>query len=165
MKKVSLLVIGPVKTSWIAEGCMQYINRLKHDVKLEIIEIPAGKQKDPDRQRSEECDRLLKHMEKAEGEVWVLDETGKELTSEKFAGVLGALSAEGVAATFVIGGAYGLDDRVRSTADHVLSLSAMTFPHELCRLVFLEQLYRAVQIQKSTGRRASRYGRQAGYHH
>ena len=72
--------------------------------------------------------------------------TGKELDTVAFSEYLGEKRDHGLSVTFVIGGAYGLDDRVRERADLVLSLSKMTLPHELCRLVFLEALYRSLDV-------------------
>jgi 23S rRNA (pseudouridine1915-N3)-methyltransferase len=79
--------------------------------------------------------------------VVLLDERGKGLTSMQFAGQLGAWRDQGVRqVVFLIGGAYGVTDAIRERADLVLSLSAMTFPHQLVRLLFAEQLYRAFAI-------------------
>ena len=86
-----------------------------------------------------------------QGQVWVLDETGNAFTSESFARELEKVVDRGDQVIFVIGGAYGLTDAVRSRADRIIRLSDMTMAHELCRAVFLEQLYRAEQILKGTG--------------
>lgn len=98
--------------------------------------------------------RILKSLEKHRGEVWVLDERGKGMSSLEFSQSLGRARDAGDPLTFVLGGAYGLTDAVRDRADRLLRLSEMTFPHELCRLVFLEQFYRANEILKG-----------GGYHH
>jgi len=124
---------------------------LQHDLQLELVEIPASKERDPDRQMQEESERLLEALSKREGEIIVLDERGKGMSSEEFSTALTGASDQGRSLLFVLGGAYGLSDAVRERADRILRLSAMTLPHELCRVVFLEQLYRAVQIQKGSG--------------
>lgn len=147
MKLHTLLAVGSLKTGWAQEGCKQYMGRLD----IDLIEVPASKQKDPLKQQSEECEALLSRLEKIEGEVWVLDETGKEYTSEAFAEALTGLKDQGIPVTFVLGGAYGLNDAVRARADRLFALSTMTFPHELCRIVILEQIYRADQILKGSG--------------
>ncbi|MFH0851802.1 MAG: 23S rRNA (pseudouridine(1915)-N(3))-methyltransferase RlmH [Candidatus Peregrinibacteria bacterium] len=151
MQRITLLCVGPIRTKWIVEGCAHFLGRLGHAIQMEVIEIPAGKQIDPNRQQAEESERLLEAIMKREGDIWVLDERGKALTSPVFASSLGALRDAGRTAIFVLGGAYGFTDAVRKRANRVLKLSDMTFPHELCRLVFLEQLYRATEIYKGSG--------------
>lgn len=147
MHSVQLLAVGSPKTSWIREGCQQYLSR----VSLEVLEVPASKQKDPTKQLQEESEALLKKLEKIDGEAWVLDERGDAFTSKGFAEALSEKKDQGIRTTYVLGGAFGLTDAVRQRADRIISLSTMTFPHEMCRLIFLEQLYRAIQINKGTG--------------
>lgn len=151
MHKISLVTVGSVKTSWIAEGSREYSTRISHDVSFEVIEISPSKQKDPAKQSAEESVAILKRLEKAEGEIWALDEKGQEMSSQKFADAIGGLMDQGIAITFVLGGAYGLGEDIRRRGNRIVRLSVMTFPHELCRLVILEQLYRALQIRKGTG--------------
>jgi 23S rRNA (pseudouridine1915-N3)-methyltransferase len=116
-----------------------------------VVEIPASKKKEEAQQREEESDRILEALKKSEGKIWVLDEKGSEFTSVDFSKKIGECRDRGESITFVIGGAYGLSDAVRKRADKIIALSAMTFPHELCRLVFLEQLYRAISILAGSG--------------
>jgi 23S rRNA (pseudouridine1915-N3)-methyltransferase len=101
--------------------------------------------------KEEENERLLAALAKIDGVIVVLDERGKELLSTEFASWIGKKRDLGDSITFVLGGAFGLDDRIRSKAQLVFSLSRMTFPHELCKLVFLEQLYRAHSILAGSG--------------
>lgn len=149
--KIKLITVGSIKTSWLTDGCAFFLDRISHDAQFELIELPASKQKDPEKQRSEECERILEKLEKIEGVVWILDETGKGMTSHKFSGELSKLSDQGKSITFVLGGAYGLTESVKKRATARIRLSEMTFPHELCRIIFLEQLYRALQIKKGSG--------------
>lgn len=144
---ITLFTVGSVKTPWITEGCTQYLDRMS----IDVVEVPASKQRDPQKQVQEESTFLLKRLEKVDGEIWVLDETGEGFTSQGFAEVLGQKSDHGICIAFVLGGAYGLHDAIRAKAHRCIRLSDMTFPHELCRLFFLEQLYRANQIQKGSG--------------
>ncbi|MFA7682459.1 MAG: 23S rRNA (pseudouridine(1915)-N(3))-methyltransferase RlmH [Candidatus Peribacteraceae bacterium] len=146
--RIKLLCIGSVKTSWIREGCGEYLRRNRD---VELIELPASKQRDTEKQAAEESARILKKLTDDAGEVWVLDERGSQVSSRDFAAALASLHDSGTSVAFVIGGAYGLDDSVRKRANRILSLSAMTLPHELARLLFLEQLYRAQEIQKGSG--------------
>lgn len=147
---IILLAIGSIKTSSIAEGCNEYTRRIGHDASFEVIELPASKQKDPIKQSTEESDAILKKLEGMNGTVWVLDERGDNPSSEKFAELLETLSSRGEKIIFVLGGAYGHSNEVRERADRLIALSTMTFPHELCRLIALEQFYRALQIRKGT---------------
>ncbi|MDA1208845.1 MAG: 23S rRNA (pseudouridine(1915)-N(3))-methyltransferase RlmH [bacterium] len=150
MKNITLLCIGHIKSSWLREGCEEYGLRLAHDIGLDIVELPASKEKDPSRQREEECGRLVDALEKRKGVIYVLDERGKQRTSVDFASLISDAQDLGEQIIFVLGGAFGLNDAVRSKGSQ-MSLSDMTLPHELCRLLFLEQLYRAQQIQKASG--------------
>jgi 23S rRNA (pseudouridine1915-N3)-methyltransferase len=144
MHRISLLSVGKVKTSWITEGCELYIDRLKHSCDFSEKILSAGS-------KEEENDRMLKALENVEGVIVVLDETGREMRSTEMASWINKKRDTGTPITFVIGGAYGLDDRIRSKAHLILSLSRMTLPHELCKLFFLEQLFRAHAIVAGTG--------------
>lgn len=144
MHKISLLSIGKIKTSWITEGCELYIDRLKHSCDFSEKILSAGT-------KEEENDRMLKALEKVEGLIVVLSHRGKEHSSEEFASFIGKQRDQGQSVTFVISGAYGADERVLSKAHVVLSLSRMTLPHELCKVFFLEQLFRAHAILAGTG--------------
>lgn len=116
-----------------------------------MTELPASKQKDSTKQREEESQAILKKLEKLSGQVWALDERGEAMTSQSFASAIEVVADRGDSVIFVIGGAYGLSDSVRERANQLLRLSDMTLAHELCRMVFLEQLYRAEQIMKGSG--------------
>lgn len=148
MAKVTLLCVGALKFAWAKDACEQYLLRLGPTVTVK--ELSAGKQRDPGKQMQEESDKLLSALEDCEGPVWVLDERGKEMTSPQFAKEVGAAHDRGETLTFVLGGAYGLIDAVRA-GRKMLRLSSMVLPHELCRVVFLEQLYRAREILKGSG--------------
>jgi 23S rRNA (pseudouridine1915-N3)-methyltransferase len=147
MNKITLLAVGSVKTAWAKEGCEQYLGRID----IDVIEVPASKQKEEVKQKEEDSAALLKKLEKMKGEIWVLDETGVSMTSLTFAKTLEQCRDCSVPLIFVLGGAFGMTDAVRQRGEKLLRLSDMVLPHELCRVVFLEQLYRAHQIQKGTG--------------
>ena len=146
-----MLCVGSLKFSWAKEACRDFADRLSHSLKLEIVELPASKAREPEKQRGEESERIIAALEKRSGIVWVLDERGKEMTSVAFSKEIQTTKDRGEEITFVLGGAYGLNDGVRKKANRVFALSAMTLPHELCRVVFLEQLYRAMEIGKGSG--------------
>ena len=148
MKHV-LFVVGSLKSSWVKDGCKQYLDRLS----IDVVELPASKQKDWVQQVEEESERILKGLGqgKGKGQVWLFDERGEVMTSLEFAEQLSALQDLGESITFVLGGAYGVNDAVRSVATRVIRFSDMVFPHELARVLILEQLYRAQQIQRGSG--------------
>lgn len=144
MQKIIFFSVGKIKSPWIADGCSMYIDRLRKQCDFSERILSAGT-------KEEENDRLLAALQKIDGVIVALDDRGKEFSSVEFASWIGKKRDIGDPVTFVLGGAFGLDDRVRSKADVVLSLSRMTFPHELCKLVFLEQLYRAHAIMAGSG--------------
>lgn len=144
MHRIRVLSVGAIKTPWILQGCTQYIDRLRHSCEFLERVIASGSPK-------EEEVKILAALQKTEGVIVILDERGKTKTSQDFALWISKQRDRGTPITFVIGGAYGLTDAVRARGSLVLSLSPMTLPHELCQLVFLEQLYRAHTILAGTG--------------
>ena len=145
--KITLIAVGSLKTPWAKAGCQQYLDRLS----IDLIEVSASKQKDPTKQQEEESASLIKRLEKIEGKIWVLDERGGALASDTLSKDLEKVGDIGDSVVFVLGGAYGLSDLVRKKADRIIRLSDMVLPHELCRVVLLEQIYRSEQITKGTG--------------
>ncbi len=144
MHRISLLSVGKIKTPWINEGCELFIERLSHFCDFSERIVNAG-------EPANEHKKISEALEKTEGIIVLLDETGDEMSSKKFAEWIGKKKDSGTPVTFVLGGAYGVDAKIREKATMTLRLSAMTFPHELCKLVFLEQLYRAHTILEGRG--------------
>jgi len=151
MHKVSLICIGNLREPWAKEAVKLYNDRLKHALDFTVTELIPSRQPNATGQMVEESERLLISAEKAQGQLWVLDERGKQMTSPEFADEMQKLRDSGEPVVFVLGGSYGLTDKVRASAHKVISLSSMVLPHELCRVVFLEQLYRATEINKGSG--------------
>lgn len=138
--KIVLLTVGRLKEKYLADAVAEYIKRLRPFSTVEIKEIPEQ------RTIEEECDKILAALPK-ESWVCVLDVGGTELTSEEFAARLEGLMVEGRSQwTFVIGGAFGISERLRAAADFRLSLSRMTFTHQMARVILVEQIYRAFKI-------------------
>jgi 23S rRNA (pseudouridine1915-N3)-methyltransferase len=150
MQRITLLTIGTPRAVWARDGVAEYTERIEHAVRFDVVSLPASKVNDPQRQREEESQRILDALADRSGQIWVLDERGKQMPSLQFADAISGSRDRGEGMTFVIGGAYGLTDAVRTRADRVFALSAMTLPHELCQLLFVEQLYRATQIMKGS---------------
>jgi len=147
MQRIRLLTIGQIKTPWIREGCGEFRKRLTSLAMLDVEEFPASKERWPERQVREESDRLLNAFG-GEDILVILDECGKDMSTKEFSEFLQDKKDHGLSVTFVVGGAYGMNDQVRESADMVLRLSKMTLPHEMCRLIFLESLYRALDLAR-----------------
>ncbi|MCJ8211719.1 23S rRNA (pseudouridine(1915)-N(3))-methyltransferase RlmH [Mucilaginibacter sp. RS28] len=149
--KVTLLTVGKTEDNYLKEGIEKYLKRLKHYVKVEVVELPELKNTkalSEDQQKSKEAELILKKVTVTDFLV-LLDEKGLELTSPQFAAYLDKKALGSVQhVVFVIGGPYGFDDEVYRRANDKLSLSRMTFSHQMVRLFFVEQLYRAYTIIK-----------------
>lgn len=146
MLKVRVLMVGRTGKGPVAELVDEYLGRLRHVVPVEEVVVPEGGRGTPEQQRQREAERLLAAVRPSD-HVVALDERGKQLHSVAFAEQLAAWRDRGVRdVVFIIGGAYGLDASVRERAQLLLALSAMTFPHQLVRAIFAEQLYRGFTI-------------------
>jgi 23S rRNA (pseudouridine1915-N3)-methyltransferase len=151
MHKISLICIGGLREQWAKEAAKLYLDRLKHAFDFRVTELVPSHQPNASGQKVEESERLLISAQKTGGVLWILDESGNEMTSQEFAQEIETLRDRGEPITVILGGSYGLTDNVRSAGRKVISLSKMTLPHELCRIVFFEQLYRASEILKGSG--------------
>lgn len=137
MMKICLVCVGKLKESYWRDACAEYEKRLSRFCKLEIKELPERAS------LQEEGSDILK---KFQGYVLVLAVEGKQMSSEEFASTIQKLQNEGRELTLVIGSSCGLDGAVKARADGKISFSKMTFPHQMFRVVLLEQLYRAFMI-------------------
>ena len=147
--KITLLTVGKTDIRWVREGLEIYISRLKHYIPFSLAEIPELKNASSlskDQIKAREGELILKSI-KPSDEVILLDEHGKEYTSMEWArNMEKRMSGSGRDMVFVIGGAYGFSDDVYSRCDGKVSLSKMTFSHQMVRTIFAEQLYRAFTI-------------------
>lgn len=135
--KITLVCIGKLKTSWIEQGCDEYLQRLRLHHKLDFVELAKPEQ-------------LLSFLAEKKG-IWVLDEGGKSYTSIGFAKKIEEYQNHGGATLFfVIGGADGIDKKYLPKDCLYWSLSELTFPHRVVRVLVLEQLYRAFSILAGT---------------
>ncbi len=149
--KITLLTMGRTDIPWVREGLQTYVSRLEHYVRFSLVEIPELKNVSAlslGNIKSREGELLLKNV-KASDCLVLLDEHGRELRSLEFASELSdMLSHGGKDIVFAIGGAYGFSPDVYGRADRKLSLSRMTFSHQMVRTIFAEQLYRAFTIMR-----------------
>ncbi|HEY1040348.1 MAG TPA: 23S rRNA (pseudouridine(1915)-N(3))-methyltransferase RlmH [Bacteroidia bacterium] len=149
--KITLLQIDKTDVSWVAEGFEVYEKRLKHYIPFTVqtIQFPkANRNKSFEQQKKEESVLLLKELGKYD-HIILLDEKGKTFSSMKFSEQLNKWSLSGKKhIVFVIGGPYGFDESIYAKANEKISLSDMTFSHQMIRVFFIEQLYRAFSILK-----------------
>lgn len=147
--KITLLTVGKTDVAWVREGLGLYVSRLKHYVPFSLVEIPELRNVSAlsqDQIREREGDLILGALRPAD-EVVLLDERGRRYRSVEFARFLGDwMSRGGKDLVFVVGGAYGFAQKVYDRAASKLSLSEMTFSHQMVRTIFAEQLYRAFTI-------------------
>ncbi len=146
---IKLINIGKTTKSYLREGEMEYEKRLNHYVKFERIdlkEIKTGKQKSVMEIKKKEADQVLSQLKDSDVLV-LLDEKGEKYSSSEFAKWIAKKQRSGKKKwVFLIGGAYGFDKSIYARANEKVSLSKMTFSHQMIRLLFLEQLYRAHTI-------------------
>lgn len=150
--KITLITVGKIKEKYFTDAIKEYAKRLSRYCKLEIMELadektPDGASEAEEMQiKAKEGERILKSV-KDNAYVFALAIQGKKMSSEDFADTINRLGIGGDShLMFIIGGSLGLDDRVLKRADRLISFSDMTFPHQLMRVILLEQIYRAYRI-------------------
>ena len=149
--KITLLTVGKTDKDWVRQGLDIYVSRLKHYIPFSIVEIPELKNVSAlskDQIKSKEGELILKNIRPTD-DVILLDEKGKQYTSVELAKIIqDKISYAGNDIIFIIGGAYGFSDAVYQRANSKLSLSKMTFSHQMVRAIFAEQIYRAFTIMR-----------------
>ena len=144
--KVEFWMIGKTTESYLKEGVEHYEKRIQRYLPFEMKVFPASRAKNASAQMEAEKDRITKAL-KPNDQLIILDETGSVYTSQAFAAFLQKWFNESTQRLiFLAGGAYGIHETLQNQAKAQLALSPMTFPHELIRVVFLEQLYRGLTI-------------------
>ena len=141
---VRILAVGKKHENWVADGIARYEKRLRKPFDA-VWQLLPHSAREGEAARAEESDRILAKLGAPEFVV-LLDERGVNVDSPALARRLQSAFDAGRPVALVIGGAYGVDDRVRQRADFVWSLSQLVFPHQLVRLIVAEQLYRAQEI-------------------
>lgn len=147
--KIVLIVVGKTVEEWLKKGIQNYVERIGHFAPLEIQVIPDlknTKNMDTSVQKEREGELIIKLLQKGD-DVILLDDKGMEMTSEDMSVWLDKKASLSVKRlVFIIGGPYGFSKNVYDSANGKLSLSKMTFSHQMVRLIFVEQLYRAFTI-------------------
>lgn len=148
--KITLLVVGKTTDAKLEALIQEYRERLKHYVPFEMVVIPELKNAKSltfEQQKSAEGELILKAVGRSQ--VVLLDEHGREYRSIEFAQYLNKQMGSGQDVTFVVGGPYGFSPEVYQRANGKISLSQMTFSHQMIRLLFVEQIYRAMTILRN----------------
>ena len=156
MQRVTVLCVGKLKERFYIDAAAEYVKRLQRHCKLELIELPE--QRLPDDPSPAEVQKALRAEGDAireklpkGGAVIALCIEGKPCSSQELSRRMADLAVQGkTQLTFLIGGSVGLDEELKHRADWRLSMSPMTFPHHMARIMLLEQIYRAYQIADGT---------------
>lgn len=154
--KLKVITVGKLKEKYLRDGIAEYSKRMSRFAKLEMLELPD--EKTPDKASQAENDQILhkegqRILEKIADREFViaLAIEGKSLSSEAFSQYLSDLGVRGYSdVTFVIGGSLGLSPAVKTRANFLISFGKMTLPHQLMKLVLMEQIYRAFMIQQGS---------------
>lgn len=155
MIKLKIIALGKLKEKYLRDAADEYIKRLKGYCDLEIIELNPVKL--PDNPSEKEISSALKTEAQmiikkipSNSKIVSLCVEGKKISSEKFAETLNSFSFEGCTVCFLIGSSYGLCEEIKKMSNMRMSMSDMTFPHQLFRIMLLEQIYRAFKINEGS---------------
>jgi len=155
MIKITLIALGKLKEKYLQSACEEYLKRLSRYCNLEVIELEPVRIGDKpslseiDSALSKEAEIVLKKIPQ-NTDVYTLCVEGKPLSSEKFAENIAVSQNMGKNITFIIGSSYGLSEKIKALSKLKLSFSQMTFPHQLFRVMLLEQVYRAFKINEGS---------------
>lgn len=155
MIKVTIIALGRLKEKYLTEAVKEYSKRLSRYCVLDILELePVRLPENPSQSEinsalDKEAEMIIKKIPEG-SEVYTLCVEGKQMSSPRFAEKVNAASNMGRSLTFIIGSSYGLSEKVKKLSNIRLSLSEMTFPHQLFRVMLLEQIYRAFKINEGS---------------
>ena len=142
---IKIITVGKLKEKYLKDAQEEYLKRLGKYNKVELIEVEDSKIDDSKQALTEEKNHILKHIN-SKDYVITLEILGKELTSIELANKIDKTFINNSDITFIIGGSYGLHQEILDRSDYSLSFSKMTFPHQLFRILLLEQLFRSYKI-------------------
>lgn len=145
--KVTIISVGKPSVSEYKQMADDYQKRLSHDVQVEWKFLSASASQDATTCRNDESERIIKLLKPTDN-IILLDERGVLYDNPALANIIGDFSGRHGRMIFIIGGAFGVNDALRKQADIVWSLSKLVFPHQLVRILLLEQLYRTTAVQK-----------------
>lgn len=154
---VNLITVGKLKESYLKDACNEYAKRLQTICKLNIIELNESRLNDNPSEKeiesalSNEAKMMLPLLSGKDNYNITMCIEGKQLSSEKFAEKISKMAVDGKSTlNIIIGSSFGISNEIKQMSDFKLSMSEMTFPHQLARVMLLEQIYRAFQIQKGS---------------
>ena len=142
---VKIITVGSIKEKYLKDAIEEYQKRLRKYLKLEIIEVKDEGLLPPLQAIAKEAENIQKHISDRDY-IITLEIEGKQLTSEEFSKKIEDIQMINSNITFIIGGSYGIDHTIKEKANYHISFSKMTFPHQLFRVLLLEQIYRAFKI-------------------
>ncbi|CCY44877.1 putative ribosomal RNA large subunit methyltransferase H [Clostridium sp. CAG:1193] len=141
---ITIISVGKLKEKYLNDGINEYLKRLSKYMKVELIEV-EDVSFDKEKTLKEEARNIQKRLN-LKSYIITLEIDGKELTSLELSDLINKTSINNSDITFIIGGSYGLDDSIKQLSNYKLSFSKLTFPHQLFRLILLEQIYRSYKI-------------------
>lgn len=145
---IKIIAIGSIKEKYLKDAIAEYLKRLQKYTSLEIIELKDESFDDIDKTLNKEAEKIKKHISEKDY-IITLEIEGKQLDSVEFSKKLENIQLETSNITFIIGGSYGLSTEIKEMSNYHLSISKMTFPHQLFRVILLEQIYRAFKIKNN----------------
>lgn len=145
---IKIICVGKIKEKFYKEAIEEYQKRLSKYTKIKIIEVEDINLNNEELIKQKESELILKHIDKKDY-VITLEIEGKELTSIELSKKIEELETTNPNITFIIGGSYGLDNEIKELSNYKLSFSKLTFPHQLFRVILLEQIYRAYKIKNN----------------
>ena len=142
---IKIICVGKIKEKYLEDAVKEYKKRLSKYTKLEIIEIKDEQDNDPNKALKKEKEIIKKQLKETDNIV-ILDRNGKKYTSEELAQFINKELTYKSNITFIIGSSHGLDEEIKKLTNQKISFSNLTFPHQLFRVLLLEQIYRRFKI-------------------
>ena len=145
---IKIICVGQIKEKYLKDAIEEYQKRIKKYTNIEIIEVKDEGLVEVGKALKLEEEKILKHISEKDY-IITLEIEGREISSEEFAKKIDSIMIENSNIAFIIGGSYGLSERIKEKAKYHLSFSKLTFPHQLFRVLLLEQIYRAYKINNN----------------
>ena len=142
---IKLITVGTIKEKYLKDAIEEYVKRIKKYTNIELIEVKDEGLVEESKAILLEAEKIKKHLSPRDY-IITMEIEGKQLTSEEFSEKLNQIQIENSNIVFIIGGSYGLSDEIKQLSKLHLSFSKMTFPHQLFRVLLLEQIYRCYKI-------------------
>lgn len=145
---IKIITVGKLKEKYLIDAVEEYKKRLSKYTKIEIIEVKDESSYEEDKNKEKEAENIIKYIGEKDF-IITLEIDGKEISSVEFASKIENIFNINSNITFIIGGSYGLSNRIKELSNYKLSFSKMTFPHQLFRVILLEQIYRTFKINNN----------------